>query len=69
MQKEQSEIHCAAASVSAASGAEGWKEELWLFLRHNKKWWLTPIIVLLLLLGALVILGGSGEAPFIYTIF
>lgn len=43
--------------------------ELWLFLRHNKKWWLTPIIVLFLLLGVLVVLGGTGAAPFIYTLF
>ena len=43
--------------------------ELWQFLRHSKKWWLTPIFVLLLLLSALIILGGSGAAPFIYTLF
>jgi hypothetical protein len=30
---------------------------------------LTPIIVLMLLLGILVVLGGSGAAPFIYTLF
>ena len=39
------------------------------FLLHNKKWWLTPIIVVLLLVGLLVILGGTGVAPFIYTLF
>ena len=39
------------------------------FLRHNKKWWLTPIIVLLLLAGLLVVLGGTGAAPFIYSLF
>ncbi len=39
------------------------------FLLHNKKWWLTPIIVLLVLLGILIILGGSGVAPFIYSLF
>jgi len=39
------------------------------FILHNKKWWLTPIVVLLLLAGALILLGGSGVAPFIYTIF
>ena len=39
------------------------------FLRHNKKWWLTPIVIMLLLVGALVILGGTGAAPFIYTLF
>jgi hypothetical protein len=39
------------------------------FLRENKKWWLTPIILSILLLGALVVLGGSAAAPFIYTLF
>ena len=39
------------------------------FLLHNKKWWLTPIIVVLLLAGLLVVLGGTGAAPFIYTLF
>jgi len=39
------------------------------FLRYNKKWWLTPIILVLLGVGALVFLGGSGAAPFIYTLF
>ena len=39
------------------------------FLLHNKKWWLTPIIVVLALVGVLVVLGSSGAAPFIYTLF
>jgi hypothetical protein len=39
------------------------------FLRHNRKWWLTPILVVLLLISALVILGGTAAAPFIYTLF
>jgi hypothetical protein len=39
------------------------------FLRENKKWWLTPIVLSMLLLGALVLLGGSAAAPFIYTLF
>ena len=43
--------------------------ELVHFLAHNKKWWLTPIILVLLLVGLLVVLGGSGVAPFIYTLF
>jgi hypothetical protein len=43
--------------------------ELWDFLRNNKKWWLLPIVILLLLFGLLVILGSSGAAPFIYTLF
>lgn len=39
------------------------------FMAHNKKWWLTPIIVMLLLLGVLIVIGGTGAAPFIYTLF
>lgn len=39
------------------------------FLIHNKKWWLTPIILVLLFVGAIVVLGGSAYAPFIYTVF
>ena len=39
------------------------------FARHNKKWWLTPIVVLLVLAGLLLVLGGSGVAPFIYSLF
>lgn len=39
------------------------------FLLHNKKWWLTPIVLVLLLVGLLVVLSGTGAAPFIYTLF
>lgn len=38
-------------------------------MRENKKWWLAPIVISVLLLGALVLLGGTGAAPFIYTLF
>jgi hypothetical protein len=43
--------------------------ELWDFVKHNKKWWLLPIVLMLLVMGLLVLIGGSGLAPFIYTIF
>jgi len=49
--------------------SNGFLKELGLMLMHNKKWWLTPIILALLLFGALIILGGSSYAPFIYTLF
>jgi hypothetical protein len=39
------------------------------FVLHNKKWWLTPIIIVLVAIGFLAVLGGSGVAPFIYTLF
>ena len=39
------------------------------FLSHNKKWWLTPIFLVLLFFSLLLVLAGSGAAPFIYTLF
>ena len=43
--------------------------EFWDFLNIRKKWWLAPIIISILGLGALVLLGGTAAAPFIYTLF
>ena len=39
------------------------------FLRHSKRWWIPPIVIVFLLFGAVVVLGTSGAAPFIYTLF
>jgi hypothetical protein len=47
----------------------GLAAEFLAFLLHNKKWWLAPIIIFLLFLGILAVLGGTGAAPFIYTLF
>ncbi|MHC4597891.1 MAG: DUF5989 family protein [Planctomycetota bacterium] len=43
--------------------------EFLLFLKQNKAWWLAPIVIVLLLLIALITLGSTSIAPFIYTIF
>jgi drug/metabolite transporter superfamily protein YnfA len=44
--------------------------EIWMFLRQNKKLWLLPIIIVLFVLGALLVFAQSSAlAPFIYTIF
>ena len=55
--------------ISEKAESVGFLKELFLMLMHNKKWWLTPIILVLLLFGALIILGSSTYAPFIYTLF
>ena len=58
-----------AAAESRRAGRPGLLREFWGFLRENKKWWLLPILIVLLALGLLVILSGTGLAPFIYTLF
>ena len=54
---------------SAAEPPPGLAREILDMLRHNKKWWMIPIIIVLLLLSALLILGPSGMAPFLYPLF
>lgn len=39
------------------------------FLKNNKKWWLLPILLMVLVFGGLMVLGATGAAPFIYTLF
>lgn len=53
----------------AMQGGQSLPRELWGYLRHTKKWWLTPIVLMLLLLAGLIVLGGTGAAPFVYTLF
>ena len=45
-------------------------DELWQFMRENKKYWMAPIVITLVLVGVLLVLAkGSAIAPFIYTLF
>lgn len=55
--------------AAAGPEREGLLWELWEFQRHNRKWWLLPLLVAFLLVSALGILGSTGAAPFIYTLF
>ena len=55
--------------ISKEEKSPSFLRELILMLMHNKKWWLTPIILVLILFGALIIMGSSSYAPFIYTLF
>ena len=44
--------------------------ELWQFMRENKKYWLAPIVITLVLFVVLLVLAKSSAlAPFIYTLF
>jgi hypothetical protein len=53
----------------AAKGRSSFVGEFVHLLANNKKWWLLPILLCLAMLAALVFFGGTGAAPFIYTIF
>jgi hypothetical protein len=44
-------------------------QEFALFIIENKKWWMIPIFLVIGLVGLVVLLGSTGAAPFIYTIF
>lgn len=56
-------------AARSGAGKGGMVGEFTSFLKANKKWWLLPILVVLLLFGVLIILAGTGAAPFIYTLF
>ena len=43
--------------------------EVWDLVSSDKRWWLAPIVIAIVILGALVMLTGTGVAPFIYTLF
>lgn len=64
-EQQQSDFEKAAAEPLRS----GFLRELWGFLAQNKKWWLLPMLILMLIFGLLVLLSGSGLAPFIYTLF
>ena len=53
----------------AMKGGQSLPREFWAYLMHTKKWWISPIVIMLLLLAGLIVLGGTGAAPFVYTLF
>lgn len=54
------------ATESASTGLMG---EFFGFMKENAKWWLLPFLIVFGLLGVALILGSTGAAPFIYTMF
>ncbi len=53
----------------AASQSQGLMREFCGFMAENSKWWLLPFLFVFGLLGIAVLLGTTGAAPFIYTLF
>jgi hypothetical protein len=48
---------------------QGLVSEFWFFMKENSKWWLIPFLVVFGLIGVVLVLGSTGAAPFIYTMF
>jgi hypothetical protein len=47
----------------------GFFREYLRFLKESRKLWLIPLLVILVLFSALLILGATSAAPWIYTLF
>ena len=65
-ESEQQEKDFLGAAESSNRGLMG---EFFGFMRENAKWWLLPFLIVFGLLGILLIVGTTGAAPFIYTMF
>ena len=63
-EKQSNEFEQASAGEQA-----GLVSEFIEFLGENKKFWMIPLLLALLGIGALILLGGTSAAPFIYTLF
>jgi hypothetical protein len=55
--------------LAAEASRGGFFSDYWNLVRKNRKWWLIPLLLILLAFAGLIALGGTGAAPFIYTIF
>ena len=54
---------------AAKAGPRSLLAEFLYYLRRYKRWSMVPVLLALALLGALISLGGTGAAPFIYALF
>ena len=43
--------------------------ELVAFMKEQKAWWMSPLLIVFGLLGVILVLGATGAAPFIYSLF
>ena len=54
---------------AAETSSGGLMGEFFGFMKENAKWWLLPFLIVFGLLGIVLVLGTTGAAPFIYTMF
>jgi hypothetical protein len=51
-----------------AASQRGLLGELYEYFKSSRKLWLVPLFLVLLAMGALIVLGSTAAAPFIYTL-
>ncbi|HLU39137.1 MAG TPA: DUF5989 family protein [Planctomycetota bacterium] len=56
-------------NLAADAKSGGIVSEFIAFMKDNAKWWLIPFLVVFGLLGIVIVLAGTGAAPFIYAMF
>ncbi|MEO0478162.1 MAG: DUF5989 family protein [Planctomycetota bacterium] len=54
---------------ASQEGNKGLVGEFVGFMKAESKWWLTPFLIVFGVLALVLILGATGAAPFIYTLF
>ncbi|MCZ6853407.1 MAG: DUF5989 family protein [Gammaproteobacteria bacterium] len=53
----------------AEHAAPGVVRQSWQLIRKEKKWYLLPVLLAFVLVGGFILLGGTGAAPLLYTLF
>ena len=56
-------------AAAARHGRRTLVGEIWYYVKLYRSWLVVPILLVMALLGGLVMVGGSGAAPFIYALF
>ena len=56
-------------AAAARAGRRTIVGEVWYYVKLYRSWLVVPVLLALALLGGLVMVGGSGAAPFIYALF
>lgn len=70
MAESQQQHHDDKSFLDAAQEQDrGIVAEFVAFMGENKMWWMSPILIVLGLVGVLLILGATGIAPFVYSLF
>lgn len=55
-------------AVAGKASERGLVGELLAFMKESNSWWMLPILIVFGILGAVLVLGATGVAPFLYPL-